>query len=223
MSRATYPISKFPVHRPIHRLTQLFAIALAVSTLTACSTTSRFGEIFQPANGTSPSIPLSYEDKIEQYSAGDQEYAGFYNNFEFKATLINAPIRDALIDRKANYYKWDETRRSAERATYVDTARTQTAVYLSFFTPNNKNDNLDDVKKIWEIYLTVGGQRYSGTAKRNKMNRSELLALYPYSNAWGTNYDVTFPVSANTIETQNSEMTITGPLGARSIAFPAVK
>ena len=189
----------------------------------ACSTTTRFGEIFQPAQGSGPSIPTNYEEKIEQYSAGDQEYSGLYNNFEFKATLTNAPIRDALIDRQADYYRWDDARRSLERAKKIEAARTQTHVYLSFFTPTIKNDNLDDVKKIWEIYLTVGGQRYTGTAKRNKMNRAELLALYPYSNAWGTNYDVSFPVSVSTIETQSSEMTITGPLGSRSIIFPAIK
>ena len=209
------------IQRPSY--TQSLIFIMTAFLFAGCSTTTRFGEIFQPAQGSGPSIPLNYEEKIEQYSAGDQEYSGLYNNFEFKATLTNAPIRDALIDRQADYYKWDETRRTSDRAKKIDSARTQTNVYLSFFTPTIKNDNLDDVKKIWEIYLTVGGQRYTGTAKRNKMNRAELLALYPYSNAWGTNYDVSFPVSVSTIETQSSEMTITGPLGTRSIIFPAIK
>ena len=212
--------------RPGARGISLSALLLSVAfvlSCTGCSTGDRFGEILQPAVGSGPSIPTSYEDRIEQYSDGDQEYAGFYNNFEFKATLWNAPIRDALLDRQADYYKWDATRKSSERDKLLKSALTETKVFLSFFTPTNKNDNLDDAKKIWEIYLTVGGQRYAGVAKRNKKLAAELKALYPYNNVWGTPYDVTFPVSINTIENQASEMMITGPLGARSIHFRAIQ
>ena len=205
----------------------LCTIAMTFITLEltpGCSTNpDRPDGILQPAETAAPNIPLSYEQKIEAFSAGETEYAGLYNTFAFKATLLNASIRDAIIGRETEFYQWDQARSSLERSKLLEKAATETQVYVSFFTPERHNDNLAETKSIWSIYLDVGGQRFNGKAVRTKQLIAELMAIFPYHNRWGTPYYLSFPVSTNVVETQPSKLTITGPLGTRSIEFPALR
>jgi hypothetical protein len=205
------------------KLSLLAALVLSAA-LTACSSAEEKPEgIIQPADGVAPNFSVAYEKRIEQYSAGDTEYAGLYNNFEYKATLYNSFIRDQLLDRQAGFYQWDAAKKTAERDKAISKSATETQVFLSFFTPDHKNDNLADSKTIWNLYLEVGGQRYSGKVTRSKQLLAEIQSLFPYANRWGTAYYVTFPVATNVVETQISKMTITGPLGTRAIEFAAMR
>jgi hypothetical protein len=187
-----------------------------------CSS-NQIDEHAEPSDGTVPDVKLSHELKIERYSAGDTEYQGFYNNFEYKATILNGPVRDALLKRQAEYFQWDKDKTLSERDKSNQEAATETVLFLSFFTPDRHNDNLADSKTIWRIYLDAGGHRYQGKAKKEKRLLAELEALYPYHTRWNTPYMLSFPVPTNAIETQSSTLTITGPLGSRVVTFPATR
>lgn len=169
-----------------------------------------------------PESSKDYERLIETFSEGDTKYSGFYNAFEYKATLLNSAVRSALVSRQADYYQWSREKRQTEEENSNRELASETTVFLSFFTPDRKNDNLSDLKSIWRIYLDVGGRRYQGTAKKQRSLLAELQALYPYHTRWNTAYLVSFPVPTLAIETQKAIFTITGPLGSRTIEFPPV-
>jgi hypothetical protein len=160
---------------------------------------------------------------IEKYSAGDIEYSGFYNNFEYHATLLNKDIRSLLLKRQCDYYQWPHEKLVGEAEKSDREAAGKTTIFMSFFTPERHNDNLADAKSIWRIYLDSGGHRYDGKAKRLRLLLAELVSLYPYHTRWNTAYLLEFPVPTNAIETQPSTLTITGPLGSRTVAFPAMR
>ncbi len=167
-----------------------------------------------------PITTKSYEELIEEFSDGDTQYSGFYNNFEYKATLLNSKVRSALLARQNEYYQWDREKWLSEKEKSEQEAASETVVFLSFFTPERRNDNLADSKSIWRIYLDVGGRRYEGKVKKVRLLLAELQALYPYHTRWNTPYLVTFPVPTNAIETQDATFTVTGPLGSRTVKFP---
>lgn len=168
-----------------------------------------------------PITRKAYEDLIEEFSDGDTQYSGFYNNFEYKATLLNSPVRAALLSRQNEYYQWDREKWLSEKEKSDKEATVETVVFLSFFTPERRNDNLADAKSIWRVYLDAGGRRYEGKVKKLRLLLAELQALYPYHTRWNTPYLVTFPVPTNAIEIQTSTLTVTGPLGSRTVEFPA--
>lgn len=188
----------------------------------SCSTTS-MTETAPPAEGTAPEVEPSYDRIIESFSAGDSEYSGFYNNFEYKATLLNSSIRSALLNRQASYYQWEREKTLAEREKQQKEMAAETEVFVSFFTPDRKNDNLSDLKTIWRVYLEAGGRRYQGKVKKVRLLLAELQTLYPYHTRWNTPYSVSFSVPTTAIESQTTTLTITGPLGTRAVNFPAVK
>lgn len=176
---------------------------------------------------TTDSIPsedpiVVYTRAIDRFSDGDADYSGFYNKFEYKATLHNSFIRTTLLSRQNDYYQWEREKFTLERDKSAQEMATQTTVFLSFYTPDRRNDNLSDVKSIWRIYLDAGGRRYEGKIKKLRQLFAELQTLYPYHTRWNTPYLVTFPVPTNAIETQNSVLTVTGPLGTRTVKFSAV-
>lgn len=210
------------VSSPLNQILSVAAALAVAFAIDACTTVEKS----QPPHSGDPtstvSAEKSYEQLIEKNSDGQTQYAGFYNNFEYKATIMNSSIRMALLDRQANYYQWDDEKRKTEREKMEKDAASETTIFLSFYTPDRKNDNLTESKTIWRLYLEVGGKRYQGKVKKVRSLLAELQALYPYHTRWNTPYTVSFPVPANAVETQNSSLTVTGPLGTRSVSFNAI-
>ncbi len=198
-------------------------LTLLIACLTACSTNPPMSEVAQPSDATKPDPEKSHVARIERYSAGDSEYAGFYNNFEFKATILNSNIRNALLERQGSYYQWDSEKRQLELEKSNKEAAAEIVVFMSFFTPERRNDNLTDLNSIWRIYLEAGGRRYQAKIKRTRTLLAELQVLFPYHTRWNTPYYLSFPVPTTAIETQESTLTVTGPLGTRTIKFAPVQ
>lgn len=194
-------------------------IALSFAT-TACSSGGK-----SPLNEPGPpeiSIPKTHTEVIERNSSGDAEFAGLYNTFELKATVLNSQVREALIQRQGEYYQWDQGQLSSEREKSLQENSSEAAVFVSFSTPERRNDNLADKKTIWRVFLDAGGKRYVGQVKKDRRLIAELQALYPFHTRWNTPYIFSFPVAMSAIETETMKLTVTGPLGSRVLEFSPV-
>ncbi len=165
---------------------------------------------------------VTYSAVIDKNSDGQSEYNGFHNNFEFRGTLINSAVTEGMVKRQCDYYQWEEEKLSSEREKAAQEMSSTTRVHVSFFTPERKNDNLTGAKTIWRVFLDAGGQRYVGTVKKDHRLLAELQVLYPYHTRWTTPYVFEFAVPTTVIENQNSTLTVTGPLGTRTISFKAL-
>jgi hypothetical protein len=175
------------------------------------------------ATTETPSTPDDYIAVIDSYSDGEVEYVGAYNNFKYRATILNNTVQNTLIDRKAALYLWDDLKKQQELANLQADNGTTTKVFLSFYTPDRRDDNLSSPKTIWALYLETPQGRYTGTVKRVRVSPTELMTLYPYHNRFATAYMVEFPVALSGAESQEAKMTVTGPLGNKTIQFPAKK
>ena len=160
-----------------------------------------------------------YVKKIEDNSAGDKQFAGLYHNFEFRTTLLSRDVSKAIHERLTLYYAWDEPTASEKWSKIDRDLNEKTTLWLSFFTPESRDDNLANKVSIWKLYLEVDGQRYEGRARRANNNLSEAVALYPYHNRWATAYYVDFPMPTSIIEGRSVKFIITGPLGQRQVKF----
>ena len=158
----------------------LFSFCLAAL---GCSTTE------------TPSSPPSYIQAIEAHSAGEVEYVGIYNTFNYRTTILNTAVQNAIIDRRAALYLWDEPKKQQELALLQTDNLTMTKVFVSFYTPNRRDDNLSTPKTIWALYLETPQGRYTGVVKRVRTSQTELTTLYPYHNRFTTAYMVEFPVA----------------------------
>lgn len=164
-----------------------------------------------------------YRQQIDKYSAGESDFDGFHNSFQFRATYVNSEIQNALNQKKADYFQWSRDKFMAEQEKTGKEMGTKTKIFVSFFTPSRENDNLAKGNAIWKVFLDVGGQRYEGRVKKSYKLIAEIKTLFPYHNRWSTPYWVSFPVPTSEVERLQSKLTITGPLGVREVDFPGLR
>lgn len=160
-----------------------------------------------------------YEAILEKYTDKARRYSGFYNTLDIEATLISSKVAKAQIEKSVELYQWDEKRIAEEKGKFESRLNNETEIFLSFFTPERKNDNLSKPNSIWKIFLDVGGKRYEGKATKIKLSLSEIESLYPYHNRFYTPYSVTFPLSVRSTEGKPMKLTITGAVGSASLNF----
>lgn len=174
----------------------------------ACATTSP------------PIVTDDYVNSVENFSAGDIQYEGIYSNFNYRATIMSPDMQRLYINKKTEIYLWSDEKRANELAKLQEKNDTTSKIFLSFFTPNRWDDNLSTPKSIWSVYLHVGTQRYEGKILKNRDSRTEINSLFPYHGRFASAYNVEFSVPVNQITTQELKITITGPLGVKTVQFP---
>lgn len=174
----------------------------------------------QCATTTPPSIPDSYVKSVEDFSAGDIQYEGAYNNFNYRATIMTAGMQRVLINKKTELYLWSDEKRASELTKLQENNDKQTRIFLSFFTPNRWDDNMSTSKSIWTIYLHVGSTRLEGKVTKNRDSRTEINSLFPYHGRFASAYNVDFGVPVTQLQNQELKITITGPLGVKTVQFP---
>lgn len=195
---------------------KLFA-SLFFLIVTACATTP-------PENARlSLTSDSDYYSAVENFTASKQVYDGFVNILDIRATLLNTKVARYQVDHYARLYQWDETNYQNEKSKTEGKLSKQTDLFISFFVPERKHDDLSKYNTRWKIFLDVGGRRFEGKAQRLKTIVAEVKSLYPDHTRWSTPYIVTFPVPTSQVEGSESKLVLTGPIGSASVEFSALK
>ncbi len=160
-----------------------------------------------------------YYSTVDSSTRRKQVYDGFYATMEFSAILINTPMARARVDQNARIYQWDADKYKDEKAKAESNLAKQTEIFLSFYVPDRKNDDLHRSKTLWKLFLDANGKRYEGKVEKIKTLMAELSALYPKYNRWSTPYKVTFNVPTSLIEAGATKLTLTGPVGSATVDF----
>lgn len=171
------------------------------------------------ACATTPKGIVDYDQVIEENSDKIRRYSGFYNTIDMEATVINSKVAAAQLQQSVNLYQWDDKKVAEEKANFENRLSKESEIFLSFFTPDRKNDDLFKNNTMWKIFLDVDGKRYEGKARKIKLQVVEIQGLYPYHNRFYTPYSLTFPVSMRSIEGKPMKLTLTGPVGSGSLEF----
>lgn len=189
-------------------------IALAALLVSACVTS--------PEHPTLKLVSKSeYESSVERGTQNVKIYDGFSNILNVTGTLLTTSILFAQIDQNARMYQWSEEQYGQEKAKAEASLAKESKLFISFFTPERKHDDLQKSSSHWKIFLDVDGRRFEGTATRWKSILVEVQALYSYHSRWGTPYLITFPVPMKQIESRDAKITITGPVGSAQLEFKA--
>lgn len=160
-----------------------------------------------------------YVSVIDKHTDKARRYSGFYNTLEIEATILTSEVAQSQLEQSADLYQWNDSRLAEEKGKFEKRLNNESEIFLSFFTPERKNDNLSKPDSIWKIFLDVDGRRFEGKATKIKLSLPELESLYPYHNRFYTPYSITFPVSIRSIEGKPMKFTITGAVGSATLNF----
>lgn len=161
-----------------------------------------------------------YEDLIESSTKKIETYNGLYNAVNAGATLLRPKVIDGQLKQSARLYLWDPEKYKDEKSKKDESIKKQTELFMSFYTPERKHDDLHKNQTLWKIFLDVGGKRYEGKATKIKLLTNEVQGLYPYHTRFATPYLITFPVSMASIENLEAKVTVTGTVSSLSFEFP---
>ncbi|WP_413586478.1 hypothetical protein [Bdellovibrio sp. HCB274] len=160
-----------------------------------------------------------YFEIVQKNSDRTIRYSGLYNVLEMQGTLLSAEVLEAQLDQKTRIYLWDETKFQTEKDLVAKRLSSETEIFLSFYTPERKNDDLGTPKTLWKTFLDVDGRRYEGKVVRMKSSLAELISLYPTHNRFYTPYSLIFPLPAKSIEGKEMKITVTGPVGSGTLHY----
>lgn len=160
-----------------------------------------------------------YMDILEQNSDKLRTYSGFYNVLDVEGLALNSKVAAAQLDQSTRLYQWTDSKFEEEKVKFEQRLSKQSEFFISFFTPERKNDDLFKADTVWRIFLDTDGRRFEGKATRIKVPLAEIQGLYPFHNRFATPYTFTFPVPMRSIEGKEMKVTITGPVGSGSLIF----
>lgn len=192
-------------------------IALAFSLLTiSCASKNVVTE-----TGLTLMSESNYQDIVDRWTDVVETYSGINNTVNIQATLLNSEVAMAQVDQNARMYLWDQTKYETEKRDLNDRLARQTEVFVSFYSPERKWDDLAKSKTLWRVYLDANGQRYEGKAVKLKLLPRELQSLYHYHTGFSTPYSVTFPVATRSIDGKPVRLVLTGSVDAVTLNFPS--
>lgn len=168
---------------------------------------------------TAANVSSEYMGIVEKYSDKARRYSGFYNTLDIEATIVNSQVAQAQLTLKKELSQWDETKVADEKFKIENKLNKETEIFLSFFTPERRNNDLLKANTMWKLFLDVDGKRYEGKVTKLKTELVEIQALYPYHNRFYTPYIVTFPVPLKTIESKAMTFTITSAVDSATLNF----
>jgi hypothetical protein len=191
-------------------------ILLMMLVLSSCATSSTTN------SGLTVMSESEYESVIDRFTDRKENYTGLYNTLQIGGTLENSRVMAAELDQNARLYQWDQSKFNTEHNAAEEKLSKETSVFISFFTPEKKEDDLNKSTSMWKIFLDANGRRFEGKAVKIKLQPVEVKSLFEYHNRFSTPYRVTFPIGIRLIEGYPSKLTVTGPVGSATLNFPAV-
>jgi len=165
--------------------------------------------------------PKGYEKTLEKWTRSDKKYAGLENKFQITATLLTLEVLNSQLALDNVQYKWSQQDYVQKRNKALIDSETMTKVFVSFFTPDIENNNLDKSSSVWNIFLQFSnGERVQPKSIRRVFgNMSELKQKYPYHNPWSKAYEVIFPVPTSRVSQGGARFNISGPVGSSELKF----
>lgn len=195
------------------RKSRLVLVSLIIGmTSAACSSAGKAKE-YSPSE--------EYIQRVKKLSIKDELYSGWTNIFHYSATLITKDIYAEQIEFQSKVYKWTQDEIIKHRRKMLEELGNQSKMFVSFFTPEIRYNDLNEPKSIWRVYLVVNGTRYLGDVKKNSQAYPRLKSIYPKHSPWGKAYDVSFAVPYESLERADSiDLVITGDLGLSEKSIP---
>lgn len=185
--------------------------------LTACAST------YENPYLTNLVSESDYFSSIKLRTKSEKVYDGFAQTLGMSATLLDSKTSQAQVDHRARIFQWEATEYANKKAEMETENSKQTVIFLSFFVPDRKHDNLHKPSSVWKIFLDVNGKRYEGKAEKIKMVLAEIQRLYPHHTRFQSAYKVSFPVPVSMTENTDSTFTMTGPVSSVKLIFPATQ
>lgn len=140
-------------------------------------------------------VKKSYFVELDRWTRSEKIYYGLETRVYLNATFKAPSFRKAYIDRYSMSYDLDENYKSALLARESEVVEQFNEFFISFYTPNEKWNDLDRKDSIWKLYLEDNKGSRLVPISIDKIDEKDplLREFFPYFDLWGSAYIVKFP------------------------------
>jgi hypothetical protein len=122
--------------------------------------------------------------------------AMLYDRFSHRATAtvtyLSAPVRQARVNRLAEWMGWTEQEKAARLKTELAEAQKYDDFMVSFYTSDQKDNDLDAKKSIWRMALKLEGGDLVTRDALALDSDATLRTLFPFVSPFDVAYRVRF-------------------------------
>lgn len=199
----------------------LLSIGCTTTMLLGCATAFLLGCASTITNraGVNLMSASAYENIVDNWSDHIEDYSGLNNTVTIQATLLGSDVSLAQVDQNARIFQWDQVTYENEKKLAENRMAQETQVFVSFYSPERKWDDLYKSKTLWKVFLDANGQRYEGKVTKIKLLTREIQSLYHYHTSFASPYMISFPVSARSLDGKQVKVVFTGAIGSVIMNF----
>lgn len=191
---------------------KLFILPFFALILFACSSTPKEIKIKKTRQ--------VHSNLVQANTQSAQKYKGIYNIFRIHMTLLKPEVRRTENDLLAVTYQWSQDEIEDQNQKTNNEMNTKTKVYISFYTPVAKDNDLSRGKQsIWKVYLEYNGTQYPAHIETDKHKYTYISQLYPHHTTFDKAYIATFDIPTSTVSNGDVKLVLTGVKGATSFNF----
>lgn len=165
------------------------------------------------------SLRSDYYSYLNKTCIKDEVYDGLRNAFQYVVCPLDEQVLKYQLELNRIYFLWDEETYAKNLQDLEKSKSKETQVFLSFFTPDTKLDDLSAKSSNWRAFIDSGGKRYMASIMKLKNRFEDLRVTYPKHSPWSTGYMLTFPVPVTQVDFSSADFTLTGRVGFSKKAF----
>jgi hypothetical protein len=162
-----------------------------------------------------------YKGELDRWTRSEEIYDGLNSIAFMHATYKTKSFREAYAGLYTEIYQLDERYGATLMERELDLSSMYNEFFVSFFTTNEKWNDLDREDSIWRLYLVDStGARVSPEAVTRLEATAVIREFFPYLDLWSAAYSVKFPrrhlEASGVIPSQEAEyirLIVTGVLG----------
>jgi hypothetical protein len=170
-------------------------------------------------------VPLSREGEWAAVRDAATRRAVLYDGLKHRATAtathLSLPVREARARRLGEWLGWTpqelDDRLAAERVE----ARAGEEFVLTFYTADNRSNDLDAPRSVWRVALKVGETELLATRVTSIDADANTAGLFPYVGPFDVVYRVMLPHSPEPLEGRPFLLQLASALGKLELDYGA--
>lgn len=192
-------------------LISIVSLIVSLGLLSSCASTS---------GAKNMQASKAYLSLADQLSVEDELYSGFSNVFHYSATLLSEELSQSQLAELKRVRLWSDAELNKERRKVIESIANETKIFMSFYTPEIRYNDLNESSSVWRVFLDVEGRRYTAKISKSSTNYADTRSLYPKHTPWGKPYILKFPIPFSKLqEAGKARLVITGSLGVSKKEF----
>jgi predicted phosphoadenosine phosphosulfate sulfurtransferase len=164
-------------------------------------------------------LRAEYYAHLDKVCVKDEVYEGLRNAFHYVVCPLDPQVLNYQLELNRIYFLWDDATYNEKRRELDKNKSKETQVFLSFYTPDVKLDDLSAKNSNWRSFIDSNGKRYLASIQKMKNRFEDLRVLYPAHSPWSTGYTLTFPVALDQVDFTQADFTLTGRVGYSKKSF----